>query len=74
MVAGQSFEIVFVDPPYAMYDSAMPALESAVAALPVKGLIVVEHRTVQKFGERWAGGALLDRRKYGGTTVRVFEH
>src|SRR5262245_21340484 len=52
IVAGRTFEIVFVDPPYALFEdpSRAAALEAAVAALPGKSLIVVEHRTVQKFG------------------------
>ena len=75
VAAGRTFEIVFVDPPYALFEdySKAAALETAVAALPGKGLIVVEHRTVQKFGDRWGGGALIDRRKYGGTTASIYE-
>lgn len=72
--SGRSFDLVFIDPPYALYnDPSMAArLEASVAALPIRGLAVVEHRTVQKFAEAWAGGRLVDRRKYGGTTVSLY--
>jgi len=72
--SGRTFDLVFIDPPYALYgDPATAArLESAVAALPIRGLAVVEHRTLQKFAESWAGGRLVDRRKYGGTTVSLY--
>jgi 16S rRNA (guanine(966)-N(2))-methyltransferase RsmD len=75
LVADRTFDLVFVDPPYALYDLPESAarLEAAVKALPVRGLIVVEHRTVQKFADSWAGGRLVDRRKYGGTTVSLYE-
>lgn len=70
----RTFDVVFVDPPYALYDdpSFKGRLEAAVAAIPAR-LIVVEHRTVQKFVDSWAGARLVDRRKYGGTTVSLFE-
>ena len=72
--SGRTFGLVFIDPPYALYDdpAAAAKLEAAVAALPVRGLLAVEHRTVQKFGEAWAGGKRVDRRKYGGTTVSLY--
>ena len=70
----RSFDVVFVDPPYALYDDPASAarLEAAVAALSIRGLAVAEHRTVQKFADAWAGGKLVDRRKYGGTTVSLY--
>ncbi|HKS16105.1 MAG TPA: RsmD family RNA methyltransferase [Planctomycetota bacterium] len=72
--SGRTFGLVFIDPPYRLYDdpASRAKLEAAVAALPVKGLLAVEHRTVQKFGDTWAGGRLEDRRKYGGTTVSLY--
>jgi len=71
---GRSFDLVFVDPPYALYDdpAAAARLEAAVAALSIRGLVIAEHRTIQKFGDAWAGGKLVDRRKYGGTTVSLY--
>lgn len=68
---GRRFELVFVDPPYALYDDPAKAarLERAVAGLGNWGEAVVEHRSIQTPAERWAGGRLADRRKYGGTTV-----
>jgi 16S rRNA (guanine966-N2)-methyltransferase len=72
--SGRTFDLAFVDPPYVLFDDpeTRARLEAAVAALPIRGLIVVEHRTVQKFGDAWAGGRLVDRRKYGGTTVSLY--
>lgn len=72
--AGRGFDLVFIDPPYALFDdpAAAARLEAAVAALSIRGLAVVEHRTVQKLGESWAGGRLVDRRKYGGTSVSFY--
>jgi 16S rRNA (guanine966-N2)-methyltransferase len=71
---GRAFDLVFIDPPYAVFDdpAAAARLQAAVSALPRRGLAVVEHRTVQKFGETWADGKLVDRRKYGGTTVSIY--
>jgi len=71
---GRTFGLVFVDPPYAHYDdpAAAARLEAAVAALSIRGLVIAEHRTIQKFGDAWAGGKLVDRRKYGGTMVSLY--
>lgn len=68
------FDLVFVDPPYALYDDATAAarLEAVVAGLPIHGLILVEHRTTQSFGDAWAGGRRIDLRKYGGTSVGLY--
>jgi 16S rRNA (guanine(966)-N(2))-methyltransferase RsmD len=74
LAAGRTFEVAFIDPPYAMYDDAAKAarLEAAVAAIPIRGLAIVEHRTVQQFPDEWAGGKRVDRRKYGGTTASLY--
>ena len=73
--AGRTFDLVFVDPPYALHaDPAFaPKLEAAVAALTVQGVIVVEHRTLQRFPDEWGTGKLIDRRIYGGTTASLYE-
>ncbi|MBI4564077.1 MAG: 16S rRNA (guanine(966)-N(2))-methyltransferase RsmD [Planctomycetes bacterium] len=71
------FDLIFVDPPYALYDDVQggPRLEEAVADLNRSGLladgswIVVEHRTGRDLGDVWAGAGRIDRRRYGGTTV-----
>jgi len=74
MVREAAFDLVFIDPPYKVFDDPASAarLEAAVAGLTVRGLAVVEHRTVQQFPEAWAGGRLTDRRKYGGTTISMY--
>ena len=71
----REFGLVFVDPPYALHDDpkTAPRLEAAVAALSVKGVLVVEHRTTQRFPDAWGGGRLFDRRPYGGTTASLYE-
>lgn len=68
---GRRFDLLFVDPPYALYEDPAKAarLEKAVAGLGSWGEAVVEHRSTQSRPETWAGGSLADRRKYGGTTV-----
>lgn len=73
--SGRTFDLAFVDPPYLLFDDpeTRARLEASVAALPIRGLVVVEHRTVQQFGDAWAGGHRVDRRKYGGTTVSIYE-
>ena len=65
------FDVIFVDPPYALYDdpASSARLEKAVAGLKGWGDAVVEHRSMQARPETWAGGSLADQRKYGGTTV-----
>lgn len=81
MLAGLGpLEIVFVDPPYALYDDpeSAPRLEAAAAGLGPAGLLApgavlcVEHRTGKNPPERWGGGGLSDRRTYGGTTVSIY--
>lgn len=66
-------DIVFVDPPYDLYDQQARRLEEAVRALPGKPLVVVEHRSAQNLGETWAGRRRADERRYGGTTVSFYE-
>jgi len=67
---GRRYDLVFVDPPYAMYEDPPSAarLEAAVAGLD-RGEVIVEHRATRDLGESWAGGRLTDRRRYGGTAV-----
>ena len=67
---GFKYDLVFVDPPYAMYEDPASAarLEAAVAGLD-RGEAIVEHRATRDLGESWAGGRLTDRRRYGGTAV-----
>lgn len=75
LVSG-SFSLVFVDPPYFLYDEKGADLEAAVKALAPAlddgALLLVEHRTTQAFPESWAGGAKSDERVYGGTTVTFY--
>ncbi len=68
-------ELAFVDPPYALYDDAptRSRIEETVAELPGKPLAIVEHRSVQDFGDAWAGRRRVDVRKYGGTHVTFYE-
>jgi len=68
---GLRFDLVFVDPPYALYDDPRSAarLEVSVAGLGIRGEAIVEHRSTRDLGESWAGGRLSDRRRYGGTAV-----
>jgi 16S rRNA (guanine966-N2)-methyltransferase len=75
LAAGRTFDLVFVDAPYALYGdpAAAAKLEAAVSALSIRGVVVVEHRTTQKFPDAWGGGKLFDRRPYGGTTASLYE-
>lgn len=74
--AGESQpDIVFVDPPYSLYDDAAmrSRLEKMLRELPGRSLLVVEHRDTQDLGDSWAGRARADRRTYGGTAVSFYE-
>lgn len=71
-------DIVFVDPPYAFYDDPKLAADLEAAVADLKGLlnpdalVLVEHRTVQKRPETWAGFRRVDERVYGGTTLTFY--
>ncbi len=73
---GRTFDLVFVDAPYALYGDAakLAALEKSAAGLPLSpsALVLVEHRSEQVFPESWAGRPLADRRVYGGTTASFY--
>lgn len=68
-------DVVFVDPPYALYDdpAGRARLEASVRAMPGAPLVVAEHRSVQELGEAWADRRRTDQRSYGGTRVSFYE-
>jgi len=75
LVGDRRFSLVFVDPPYRMYDERGMDLEKAVRdlALDRGALVLVEHRSTQVLADSWGGGKRVDQRVYGGTTVSFYE-
>jgi 16S rRNA (guanine966-N2)-methyltransferase len=70
--AGRRYDLVLVDPPYAMFESLQPTLATYVPALLTEdGLVVVEtakrdHPELPPLGERTS-------RKYGSARITLFE-
>ncbi|HXG61020.1 MAG TPA: RsmD family RNA methyltransferase [Planctomycetota bacterium] len=70
-------EIVFVDPPYALYRERPAPMRRLVETLLARGvtapegLVVVEHPSGGGLGEV-AGGTIADERRYGGTSVTLY--
>jgi 16S rRNA (guanine(966)-N(2))-methyltransferase RsmD len=70
-------EIVFVDPPYALYRERPAEMRRLVETLLARGVtapegrVVVEHPSGGGLGEV-AGGTIADERRYGGTSVTLY--
>ena len=72
---GRPADIVFVDPPYVLYEGEeWDRLQEVIAGIPrgEGAVVIVEHRT--KFEPPGTIGALTaaDTRKYGGTSVTFY--
>jgi 16S rRNA (guanine966-N2)-methyltransferase len=67
----QRYDIVFADPPYAAF-SAAQLLENIASLLHPGGLAVIEHGALQPLGTHPALSA-FDERRYGGTTITLFQ-
>jgi 16S rRNA (guanine(966)-N(2))-methyltransferase RsmD len=71
--AGERFDVVFLDPPYAGHAAA-----NALAAIADSGVlapdavVVVEHTKRLKLSDRFGSLALVLSRRYGDTSVSVF--
>ena len=70
-VAGRKYDLVFIDPPYAMtsFDSLSPYLPRVLAE---DGLLVLE--TARRVEPELPSLAVRTSRAYGSTRVTVFEH
>jgi 16S rRNA (guanine966-N2)-methyltransferase len=65
-----TFDIVFLDPPYAQGpEEALAALEPLLAK---GGLAVAEHDRKRPPAERYGRLALADRRAYGGSGISIY--
>lgn len=71
MLAGKTFDLVFLDPPYAMRDLT-EVMAALIPLLAPDALIVVEHesRVMPSTAE---GFAMTDSRKYGYVGVSFFQ-
>ncbi len=65
-----SFDLVFLDPPYAEGPEA--ALSRLSPLLVPGGAAVAEHDRRRSPAERYGALALADRRSYGGTAVSIY--
>jgi 16S rRNA (guanine966-N2)-methyltransferase len=67
---GGSFDLAFLDPPYAV--GAGAALEALGRVLRPGGLAVVEHDAGSPPADRIGPLALVDRRGHGGTGISIY--
>lgn len=68
--AGEKFDVVFLDPPYAMHDMA-PVMEMLFPMLETDAVILLEHEA-NSFPSTPDGFDLYDSRKYGIAGVSFF--
>lgn len=69
-LAGERFDLVFADPPYALH-AGLPVLEGVAQLLSAEARVVIESGRDEPAPEA-AGYALADERRYGDTFVRVY--
>ena len=69
------FDLIFIDPPYAK-EMIPPAIEiiGEIDLLKKDGLIVCKIDTSEEIYEGNAYYSLIDKRKYGNTTVLFYEY
>ncbi len=73
--AGKPFDLIFLDPPYAMTDCDAILAELAACGLVAQGAVaVVEHAADIAYGERFAGYAMRRRAVYGDTALTVYDY
>jgi 16S rRNA (guanine(966)-N(2))-methyltransferase RsmD len=70
---GETFDLIFVDPPYQSGQLAKAiGLVARAGLLRGEGVLVAEHSMREPVGERYDGLCLGDRRRYGSTCVSFF--
>jgi 16S rRNA (guanine966-N2)-methyltransferase len=72
---GESFDMVFLDPPY--HRNCVNACLEAIARgnlLRPSGILVVEHSARERFELEYGSVILKDQRSYGDTRLSFFEH
>lgn len=70
---GETFDLIFLDPPYESGQLAkVIGLVARAGLLRGEGVLVAEHSAREPAGERYNGLFLRDRRRYGGTCVSFF--
>lgn len=70
-LAGETFSLVFLDPPYAMHDLA-PVMQALSPLLTPDALIVVEHEA-NVMPATAEGFVMTDSRKYGVARISFFK-
>lgn len=73
--AGQQFDLIFADPPYAarVVEDLLEQVEAS-RTLGEGGRLVVEHDRREGAPERQGGMVRLDQRRFGDTQVSVYGH
>lgn len=72
---GKPFDLIFLDPPYAITDCDALLAELSACGLAARGAVaVVEHAADTAYGERFAGYSLRRRAVYGDTALTVYEY
>lgn len=71
--AGRLFQLIFVDPPYALRAgaTALTKLESQKVA-DDNAVAVVEHAAQEELGARVGSWARIDERRFGDTRISIF--
>ncbi len=73
--SGESFDLIFLDPPYEKGLAGEALKEIAKESLlGENGVAVAEHSVREKVEERYGPLALVDQRRYGGTQLSFFRH
>ena len=70
---GEKFEIVFLDPPFAM-DSAESLLAAASRLLAEEGVVLLRVPSGRKLPEKQSGLSLRREKKYGASRVGFYYH
>jgi 16S rRNA (guanine966-N2)-methyltransferase len=71
---GQSFDLIFLDPPYRHnWVEACLSIISRVNLLRPSGTLIVEHSTAEEVKPEYGSLVLKDRRDYGDTSLSFFQ-
>jgi len=68
---GETFDLVFADPPYA-FDAYPALIRAAVTLLRAGGELAIEHSVRREVPETVPGWSLRDRRRYGETALSLY--
>lgn len=72
---GETFDVVFLDPPYERHWVGQTvAMIAEAGLLRASGILVAEHSLKETIEERFGSLVIRDRRRYGDTVLSFFVH